>query len=129
MRLIDIDPSLATLPKLDSGLVKRLTSLREKRVDELSLGDVAFCLRQGVAVAHIATRAMEVLGVQPLVEAELYSGDLLSAAVHAEGKGWLKPAQRAELRDVCSAALAGMAALTESVLPDVAAFVQRHDAV
>src|SRR5689334_2241899 len=107
MRISDIDRSLSSRPKLDSGVSVRAHALAERHLEELTLGDIAFCLRQGIAVPEVMARAINSLAAQPLVEAELYPGDLLSAAIHAEEKGWLHADQRNELREICLSAVAG----------------------
>jgi hypothetical protein len=66
--------------------------------------------------------------VQPLIESELYPGDLLAAAIHAEGKGWLNADQQSELRDICSSAVAGASTVQEEVLPLAIELIRRHDA-
>jgi hypothetical protein len=128
MRIGDIDCSLASRPRGDSGVSVRAHSLAERHLEELTPGDLAFCLRQGIAVPAVASRAIDLLSSQPLIEAELFAGDLLSAAIHAETKGWLSSEQRAELRDICSSAVAGGFTLAEDVLPLAEALMRRHDA-
>jgi hypothetical protein len=106
MRISEIDRSLTSRPKLESGVSVRAHVLAERHLEELTLGDIAFCLRQGIAVPEVMARAIDTLATQPLVEAELYPGDLLAAAIHAEEKGWLHANQRNELRAICASAVA-----------------------
>lgn len=91
MRIGEIDRSLASRPRLESGVAIRAHSLADRHIEDLSPGDLAFCLRQGIAVQAVMEKAVDLLASQPIVEAELYPGDLLSSAIHAEGKGWLTP--------------------------------------
>lgn len=105
MRVRDIDPSLPARPKLKSGVSIRAHALADRRLDELTLGDVAFCLRQGIAVQAVVDRAMRALATRPLREVEGYQGDLLRSMLHAETKGWLVESQRDALRMICSAAI------------------------
>jgi len=104
MRIRDIDPSLASRPKLDSGVSIRARSLADRHLEDLTPGEIAFCLRQGIAVPAVMDRAIHLLASQPFVEAELYPGDLLGAAIHAETKGWLNSDQSSALRAIRSAA-------------------------
>jgi hypothetical protein len=128
MRISDIDRSLSSRPKLESGVSVRAHALAGRHLEELTLGDIAFCLRQGIAAPEVMARAIDALAAQPLVEAELYPGDLLSAALHAEEKGWLLADQRNELRAICSSAIAGGATLATDVLPLAESLIRRHDA-
>jgi CDI immunity proteins len=128
MRISDIDRSLSSRPKLDSGVSVRAHALAERHLEELTLGDIAFCLRQGIAVPEVIVRAFDALAAQPLIEAELYPGDLLSAAIHAEEKGWLHADQRGQLREICSSAVAGGSTLATDVLPLAQSLIRRHDA-
>ncbi len=128
MRIGDIDPQLSSRPKLDSGVSIRAHSLVDRRLDDLSPGDLAFCLRQGIAVRPVAGRALELLGGRPLLEAEHYHGDLLSAAIHAEKSGWLEPAQADELRDICISVVSRVAGLVEDVVPLAEELIRRRNA-
>jgi hypothetical protein len=128
MRISDIDRSLSSRPKLDSGVSLRAHALAERHLEELTLGEIAFCLRQGIAVPQVMARAIDSLTSQPLVEAELYPGDLLAAAIHAEEKGWLPTDQQNELRAICSSAVAGASTLATDVLPLAESLISRHDA-
>ena len=123
MRLIDADPSLASRPDLGSGVSDRAHSLHTRRLSDLSLGELSFCLRQGIAVAHVAPLALSALAVQPLLEAELYPGDLLVSLIHGATRYGLGAPETAELSDVCSAALARAGTIQESVVPAALAFV------
>jgi hypothetical protein len=71
---------------------------------------------------------MGLLASQPALEAELYPGDLLWAALHAETKGWLSAEQRTELRDICAAAIARVSTLDQEVMTLAREFVRQHDA-
>ncbi len=128
MRIGDIDPTLKTRPRLESGVSARAHSMIERRLEDLSPGDLAFCLRQGIAVPAVMDHAIDLLASQPLVEAELYAGDLLAAAIHAETMGWLGSEQRSELRAICSTAVAQASMLAEDVLPLAESLIRRHDA-
>jgi hypothetical protein len=101
--------------------------LVDRHLEDLTPGDLAFCLRQGIAVHATAGRAMELLSTQPAMEAELFPGDLLLAALHAERKGWLSAEQRSALRDACVAAVAGFSTLEQEVLPSAQEFIRQHD--
>ena len=125
MRLIDVDQTLANRPDFGSGLSDRLLSLREKSLSSLTLGEIALCLRQSVAVSHVVPIALLALADQPLLEAELYPGDLLVSLLHAAKHADLTADQLSALHDICSAALAGADSIAKSVVPDALAFFGR----
>ena len=127
MKLSDITPRIAVKPELESGTNNRAWSLRDKRVSELSPGDLAFCLRQKIATQQVAEPALDLVAKQPLLEAEFYPGDLVVSLIQAAEAGGLTTAQRGELRDVCSDAKAAFHTLRESVIPAADAFVERYD--
>ena len=129
MRIGDLDPSLAGRPQWGSGVSNRAHALVDRRLGELDASDLAFCLRQQIAVAAVMDRVIEILATQALLEAEFYDGDLLLAAIHAERSGWASPAQRSELRDICASASAAIATLVSEVSPEIEDMIRRHDGV
>jgi hypothetical protein len=128
VRIGDIDPHLASRPKLDTSTSIRAHSLVDRNLEDLSAADLAFCLRQGIAIPPVAARALKLLWVQPLLEAEHYSGDLLSAAIHAESNDWLESAQADELRDVCISVVTRISCLLEDVIPLAEDLIRRRNA-
>src|SRR5690349_19555234 len=98
MRLIDLEPSLANLSDDGSGVSKRAIELTKRSLPELNPGDLAFCLRQSMAVSHIVPLALSLLTQSSLLEAEHYPGDLLLSLVHAGQKGFLSERELRELR-------------------------------
>jgi hypothetical protein len=128
VRISEIDPQLASRPSLDTGVSVRAHALFDRHVEDLSPGELAFCLRQAIAVPPVADRAIELLAGQPLLEVEHYNGDLLSAAIHAESNGWLSASQGDELRDICTSVVVRVAALTQDVIPLAKELIRRRDA-
>jgi hypothetical protein len=127
VKLSDITPRIAVKPEFDSSTTHRAWSLRDKHVSELSPGDLAFCLRQGIATQQVAERVLTLVNDQSLFEAEFYPGDLVIALIKAADAGGLTTAQRGELRDVCSAVVAAFHNLQKTVIPAAEAFVERYD--
>jgi CDI immunity proteins len=128
VRIGEIDRSLASRPKGDTSVAIRAHSLIDRQLEDLTPGEIAFCLRQGIATTAVGTRAIDVLAAEPLLEAEHYPGDLLSAAIHAETNGWLTTDQRSELRDICTSVVARVEQLARDVVPLAEEFIRRHDA-
>ncbi|HXT18457.1 MAG TPA: contact-dependent growth inhibition system immunity protein [Gemmatimonadaceae bacterium] len=127
VKLSEITPRIAVKPDFDSSTTHRAWSLRDKRVSELSPADLAFCLRQNIAAQQVAERALAMVADQPLLQAEFYPGDVIAALIQAAEAGGLTAAQRGELRDVCSAAVAAFHHLQKSVIPAAESFVERYD--
>jgi CDI immunity proteins len=127
MKLIEADPTLAIRPNFGSGLSDRMLSLRQRQLASLTLGEIALCLRQSVALSHLVPLALTALAVQPLVEAELYPGDLLVSLLHAADRAVLSEHETNELYDICSNALVGADTIAESVVPAALAFVGRSN--
>jgi hypothetical protein len=86
---------------------------------------LAFCLRQSIAVREIADMAIEHLASDPLLEAELYPGDLFASLLHAAAAGGLSLEQRSELHDLCGAVQSGLSKIQESIVPDMRVFLGR----
>ena len=128
MNLIDADPKLKERPNLESAVGIRARSLLLKDISSLSLGEIAFCLRQNIAVASVAPRALAELVGNPFVCAEHYAGDLLASLLHAANQGQVASEVIRELRDICSSAIAAAETIRESVVPDLVAFVDKQDA-
>ena len=126
MKLSALDPNLATRPKLESGVAIRARALAEVHLEALSPGDIAFCLRQSIALKHIVPLALAILAEQPLLEAELYPGDLLSSLLHATLSHPLTVAEADKLRDICADARASVTTFQSDVLPEIAAFLDRR---
>lgn len=127
MRLIEADPTLANRPNFGSGLSDRVLSLRQRQLASLTLGEIALCLRQSIALSHVVPLALAALAKQPLVEAELYSGDLLVSMLHAADRSVLSKEASNELYDICSRALADAVTIAESVVPAALTFVGRNN--
>lgn len=127
MRLIEADPTLGNRPNFGSGLSDRVLSLRQKQLASLTLGEIALCLRQSTALSHVVPLALAALAEQPLIEAELYPGDLLVSMLHAANLSVLSKEESNELCDICSNALADADSIAESVVPVALTFVGRNN--
>jgi hypothetical protein len=127
MRLIEADPTLANRPNFGSGLSDRVLSLRQRQLASLTLGEIALCLRQSVALSSVVPLALAALSEQPLVEAELYPGDLLVSLLHAASRSALSKEESNKLHDICSSALVSADTIAESVVPAALAFLGRRN--
>ncbi|WP_430391802.1 contact-dependent growth inhibition system immunity protein [Dyella sp. 20L07] len=123
MTLENLDPTLVQRQDLGSGLSERAKALRGRTLAELSPGEIAFCLRQSIALPHTIPLAMDLVIEQPLIHAELYPGDMLLSLLHVSKLNALSVSQSAELHDICSAAVAGAETIAESVVPAAKGFM------
>jgi hypothetical protein len=123
MKLIDLDPTLASKPDFGSGVSDRVISLRERPLDSLTLGEVAFCLRQSVALPYVVPIALKALAEQPLIEVDGFPGDLLVSILHAAKTAKLSEPQFSELYGICASATAGAESIAEHVVPTAQAFM------
>lgn len=55
---------------LKSGVSEGAHMLKQRLISELSLAELVFCLRQDIATAPVAARALGALADDPLLEAE-----------------------------------------------------------
>jgi hypothetical protein len=127
MKLAILDPTLAHRPDIGSSVSDRAKGLRDRELADLSPGDLAFCLRQSIALPHVIPIALDLAAEQSLLEAEGYPGDLLISLLHAAQNNSFTDLQLSELRDICSSALAGAETIAETVVPAASAFVARYD--
>ena len=123
MKLGALHPQLLDAPSLDSGVTRRAASLADRTVAELNAGDIAFCLRQSIALDAIVPVALDLLAADPIREAELYSGDLLASLIHVANSGRLSASDMNELSEICSDAIARIDTLATSRRSEIAAFL------
>jgi len=123
MKLGALHPQLLDPPALDSGVTRRATALADRTVAELSAGEIAFCLRQSIALDAVVPVALDLLAADPIREAELYPCDLLASLIHVANEGRLSASAMNELSDICSDAIARIDSLATSRRPEIAAFL------
>ena len=121
MKLCELEPRLLDLPDLESGVVLHVRRIREQHVEQLTTADIAFCLRQSIAVKFIVDRAIQVLADTPLLCAEQFPGDLLVSLLTAAEGARLSEAQRNEIWDIYASATAAAGSIAEHVLPAIRA--------
>ena len=127
MKLGSLDPKLLERPDDGSSLSNRAKSLLDRSLTDLTPSELAFCLRQSIAVPHVARVALTLVINSPFHEAEHYAGDLLISLLRAAELGALDPMLLRELRDVCSEVLADAEIIADTVAPAAVEFVKRYD--
>jgi hypothetical protein len=125
MKLHEADPTIDTRPDIGSGLSGRILALRQRELSSLSLAEIALCLRQSIALPYVVPLALEALADQPLLDAELYPGDLLWSLLHASRQYSLGISHSQELADICTSAISAVEHLKDSVVPAAAAFSEQ----
>jgi hypothetical protein len=106
---IDELEGASLLPPYPTGMVERIARVRGIPVSQLPLGDVRLLVSQDHGIEHLLPLALEQLERDPLLWAELYNGDLLLAALHAQAKYPEAAAFTTRLRAVVSLALERLA--------------------
>ena len=119
---IDLSKSLEQLeqdcwgePTFDSNLVRRCHHLRTIPLRELEPGDLRILIGQNISLQRLVQLALDVLDKEPLLNAELYEGDLLWSLLSADPKFWqLHPPFRARLSELSHRAIVSLDANPES---------------
>jgi CDI immunity proteins len=77
------DPSTAP-----TGMIARCLRLRRTPLKALTNGDLRLLVSQKIGLKVLVPRALQCLSDDPLMEAEYYPGDLLSALLRVDKKYW-----------------------------------------
>ncbi len=124
-KLGDLDGTLRSLKPGESSVALRAQRIADTPLSALLPADVAFCLRQRLALPYVFPVALGLLEVDPLALVEGYRGDLLLACISA-APALLTPGTEPhnEFLDICLHASAAISSLGRDVLPDIEQFVQ-----
>jgi len=91
----------------ESGLVQRVHALRKKLLRDLQPDEIRLCVGQGIGLAYLVPRALDILARDPWTDTEYYSGDLLRACIEVKRSFWDKHvAERDRMRSVLRLAAA-----------------------
>ncbi|WP_133994572.1 contact-dependent growth inhibition system immunity protein [Dinghuibacter silviterrae] len=71
-----------------AALIERCQRLRKVPVGDLSPGDLRVLISQQIGLQHLVPLALGLLDKNPLLEAELYPGDLLGALFNVDTAYW-----------------------------------------
>ena len=82
MTLTQLEDSDWGESKIDSPIYKRCFQLRYKKIGAMTAEDFRALVLQQIGLEFIMPGVIKLLKVNPLLEAEYYSGDLLSASLH-----------------------------------------------
>jgi len=77
-------------PDFDSHLVRTCHRLRRVPLENFSDGDLRIMIGQQIGLLRLVPIALEKLEEDPLVDAELYPGDLLNAVLGIPESFWIK---------------------------------------
>lgn len=69
-------------------LIATAHALRHQPMSALSPEDLRLLIRQNISLPYLLPRAIELLSADPLVEGDLYEGDLLSAVLTRDRAAW-----------------------------------------
>jgi hypothetical protein len=89
-----------------TGMVVRCLRLRRTPVKDISLGDLRLPVSQQIGLRTLVPSALRLVSEEPLLEADLYPGDLLSALLRIDKNYWSKTSvERDQLVLVARAAM------------------------
>jgi len=72
----------------ESGLIQRVHALRKKLLRDFLPHEIRLCVGQGIGLAYLVPRALDILARDPWIETEYYPGDLLNACIEVERPFW-----------------------------------------
>ena len=85
----------------ESSLTRAIEALDRKNALNFSTGDLRICIGQQHRLEEFVPVTISLLQANPLVEGDLYPGDLLSAVLRLNGEYWQKhPAHKAAVTDI-----------------------------
>jgi hypothetical protein len=73
-----------------TGMVARCLRLRRTPLKNISLGDLRLLISQQIGLRTLVPTALRLVSQEPLLEADLYPGDLLSALLRIDKNYWSK---------------------------------------
>jgi contact-dependent growth inhibition (CDI) system CdiI-like immunity protein len=107
-------------------MVARCLALRRTPLSRLSPGDLRLLLGQQIGLEYLVPRALELVADQPLREADLHPGDLLSALLRVDKTFWAHhPTELHWLRSIANSVAQQYGLVVESCR-NFLAWSQRH---
>lgn len=77
------------VPVNESSIVQRVMRLRKVPLDEFTIDDIRFMIRQQTGLPYLFELALEILEKNLFAEGSYYEGDLLAAILNTEPVKWL----------------------------------------
>jgi hypothetical protein len=91
-------------PSDATRLIATAHVLRRKPVDQLSAEDLRLLISQDVGLPYLLPRAVELLGVDPMLAGDFCAGDLLAAVLTRDREAWaVVPSAARRLRLIVAA--------------------------
>jgi hypothetical protein len=116
--LEELDGQVWGEPEWESHLVLECHRLRRVPLQEFTPADLRIMIGQSIDLEFLAPLALQALIDDPLLDAELYSGDLLSALLRSDAAFWSAHRDlRAELARIAEVGKARFDALDKSDRP------------
>jgi len=117
--LDELDPPAWGAPEHDTHLIETCHRLRGKPLGDFSVEDLRIMIGQGVGLRWLVPIAIEALEQDPLVEGDLYPGDLLASLLKVDQEFWTR---RSGWRDGLQAVLEGLPSAPDELHDAVATF-------
>ena len=81
----------------EDGLTKWYNKIRQKRLSELSDGDIARAIRQKIFLTHTVPEAIRRLMINPVL-GDLYDGEVMTALAEIDEDFWISDSRRSEAK-------------------------------
>lgn len=106
LSLMELDPNGWKQNALPDDLPQAMFRLGQKPVRKLNAAELLHLLRFHLSLAYVAPLALDKLSADPLLAAEKYPGDLLTALMESDSRFWLDREELwAEVLEVAAHAL------------------------
>jgi len=113
-------------PEYDSYLVSTCHRLRKKSLDEFTAEDFRIMIGQGIGLAYLVPRALDLLERDPMAEGDYYPGDLLTMVVRAESFVSTSPEYLGRLVGVIEQALPQVRDEDQMLRRELRGFLESH---
>ena len=101
-------------PDVHTSLIDTCHRLRKIPIDDLGAGDIRMLVGQRIGVRHLVPVAIQLLDADPMLDAALYPGDLLTAVLRADANYYRGfPKLRNQLVSIASRAQQSISELDE----------------
>ncbi|MEI5909631.1 contact-dependent growth inhibition system immunity protein [Bacillus spongiae] len=76
--------------EFNSSLTKRCSDLRNKKLKDFDAGDIRVMISQKMSLSYMIPIAIDMLAINPFVEGDFYTADLLVQVLQVDNEFWEK---------------------------------------
>lgn len=89
-----------------TGMVARCLRLRRTPLRDFTVSDLRLLVSQQIGLRTLVPAALQLISIEPLLEADFYPGDLLSALLRIDQAYWSdSPAEQGQLVSIARAVM------------------------